>query len=164
MLSEPPRWRSAVACVSARSIPSKRARAGVFGMGMAASLRKDARDVLIDRIRRDEEKLRRKTLLSRERRLFRRDRRAERRLDRERGCAIDVIEDESLTLFRNRASHFTRNRAIAPEHLSAAIVDVERVDAESGDRKIRRLAAAGRSGDHDHARPRHFSPRLERRV
>lgn len=48
--------------------------------------------------------------------------RAQGRFDRERLPALDVIEDEALTLFRYRPAYVARNRSIATEDLSTEVI------------------------------------------
>ena len=62
-------------------------------------------------------------------------------------------------------AHIAPDRAVAAENLSTAVIDVECIDAEGTNRKVPRLTAARRPGDHDHARARHgASAGLERCV
>ncbi|MGC4092634.1 MAG: hypothetical protein QM756_33095 [Polyangiaceae bacterium] len=124
-----------------------------------------ARDVLVDRVRSYEMHVRDKPPLSREHRLVDRRGRAQGGFDRERLPALNVVEHEALTLFRDCPAHVARDCPIAAENLSTAVIDVETVDTERTDRKASRLAAAWRPGDHDHARARHRpSAGFERRV
>lgn len=138
-----------------------------FGRAVPPGLRalEHAGDVLVDRVRSDEPHLGREAGLARELRLLDRSRRPERRLDRERLPALDVIEHAALALLRDGAPHVAWNGAVAAEDLRAAVVDIERVDAEGRDGEEPRLAAAWWTGDDDHARTRHRgSARFERRV
>jgi hypothetical protein len=85
--------------------------------------------------------------------------------DSERQMTLDVIAHEALTFLGYGAAHVRRNGPVAAEDLCAAVVDVERVDAERGHGEERRFAAARWSRDDEHARSRHFeSAGLERGV
>jgi hypothetical protein len=138
-----------------------------FGCAVATGLRtlKHARNVLGNRVRRHEMHVRDKSAPLCEHRLVDCSGRAKGGFDRKRPRSLNVIEDEALALFRYRPAHVARDRAVAAEYLSAAVIDVESIDAERTDRKAPRLTAARRPCDHDHARARHrASAGLERRV
>jgi len=117
------------------------------------------------RIRRDKTELRHEALFPREDSLVDGGSRPEGRLHGQGLAALDVLPHETLTLPGNRPAKVTGDRVIAALDLRAPIVDVERVDSERSHREVGRLAAAGRTRDHDHPRARHAaSPGLERRV
>jgi hypothetical protein len=77
----------------------------------------------------------------------------------------DVALHETFALPRHGTANVARDRAIAAQDLRASIVDIERIDTESGHRKRAGLPTSGRTSNHDHPRPDHAaSPRLERRI
>ncbi len=110
-----------------------------------ASWRENSRDVLGNRVRGDEPHLGREAALASKLRLLDRSRRSERRLDGEGFPAVDVVAHEALALLRNGATHVARDRSVAPEDLRAAIVDIERIDAERRHGEVPRLSRAPRA-------------------
>jgi hypothetical protein len=125
----------------------------------------DARDVLIDRIRRDEDHLSCETSNTRQLRLLDRRLRPQRRLDGERVPLVDVALHEAFALLRHRATNVARNRTVAAQNLGASVIDVEAIDSERCDRERAGLPATRRTSDYNHPRPGHAaSPRLKRRV
>ena len=135
-----------------------------LGGAVAARLRalKNARNVLCDRVCRDQAHLRREAIPAGELGLLDCRRRSQRRLHREGLALAYVIQHEALALLGHRAAHVARDRTVAPEDLCAAVVDIERVDAESCDREVPGLAAARWTCNNDHAHARHRDPSRSR--
>ena len=89
------------------------------------------------------------------------------RPQKDRACSIwsRTNRSHSFATARRTSRGIARDRAVAAENLSTAVIDVECIDAEGTNRKVPRLTAARRPGDHDHARARHgASAGLERCV
>jgi hypothetical protein len=121
----------------------------------ALSSLKYPRDIFGHRIRRDEAKVGGKTMLLRERRLFNGCGCSQCSFYRERPIRSYVISHEALALSSNRAPDIPWYRAVAAQDLGTAIIDVEGVNPERCHGKVGRLAAAGWTGNDNHARTRH---------
>src|SRR5260221_7225395 len=96
----------------------------------ALSALKHARDVLGNRIRRDEPKMGGKTTLMSERCLLNRCGRSQCSFYRESPPGIYVIAHEAFAFSCDRAPDIARDRTVAAEDFGAAIVDVEGVNAQ----------------------------------
>ena len=68
-----------------------------------------------------------------------------RRFDSKRAALLDVLLHELFARLRYGLAYVTRNGAVAALNLGAAIVDIERIDAECVDREVGGLAAEARA-------------------
>ena len=90
-------------------------------MPTALGTLEDARKILIDRVRRDEDHLSRETAGPRSVRLLDGRPRPQSRLDSERVSLLNVALDEALAFSRHRATNMPGYRTVAAQNLRASL-------------------------------------------